>query len=294
MFPLEKIKQIKARPQDFRLLKQVPLIREKVIASLPLSITPMQANERVYSLVFLDIETTGLSSDAKIIELGMVHCTFSMDRYIILSVNRYLSGFEDPQEPIPAKIVELTGITNEMVHGQSFDNNEVQNFFTDRPLVVAHNAKFDRPHFEQRFPQLINFSWACSLQGINWDSLGFAIHKLEFIMKSIGFFYNAHRAIDDCFALCFLLIHNQKAMQMLINSALQVSYKIEARYSPFSIKDTLKKHDYRWDPNNKVWYIEVNSQAEVDAQVQFLRKLYDRDEKKLQVISYTAKTRFRE
>lgn len=293
MFPLEKIEQIKARPQDFRLLQQVPLTRQDVMAHLPVIINQVQPNERVCSLVFLDTETTGLSIDAKIIELGMVHCSLSLDRYIILSVNRYFTGFEDPQEPIPPEISELTGITNELVQGQSFDNNVIQSFFADGPLVVAHNAKFDRPHFEQRFPQLNNFSWACSLQGIDWSALGFVVQKLEFLVKSSGFFYNAHRAYVDCLALCFLLIYNQQAMQMLINSALQITYKVEAVHAPYPVKDILKDHGYRWDATNKVWYIEVTSSAEVDAQVQFLRNLYDRDGTLLQVTQYTAQDRFR-
>lgn len=293
MFPIEKIEQIKVRPNDFRLLQQVPLTNDDVLAHLPVNVNIKQTNERVSSLVFVSIITTGLSVDAKLIELGIVRCIFSLDRKIILSVHSYFTGFEDPQEPISPEITKLSGITNDRVRGQSFDNNEIQSFFADKPLVIAHNARFDRPHFERRFPNLTKLSWACSIEGIDWASFGLSVHNLNFLVANIGFFYHAHRAVDDCLALCFLLSQKTKAMQMLFDSSLRLDYKIEAVKAPYAMKHILKRRGYKWNYTDKIWYIMVDSIERLNEHMNFLHKLYDKNKKWLKVTSYSAQDRFR-
>ena len=64
------------------------------------------------SLIVFDTETTGLGREAKIIEFGGI-------RYVIrnhaLVPTHYLNRYINPEEPLSDKIVELTGITDEMV-----------------------------------------------------------------------------------------------------------------------------------------------------------------------------------
>lgn len=201
-------------------LQQVPLTKDSFIKNIPMAINQAQPNERVASIVFLDTETTGFKPSAKIIELGMVRCTFSLDRKIILSVDRIFDSFEDPREPIPRQATGVHGITNKMVQGYSISDSEVQSFLADTALVTAHNATFDRPKFERRFPQCRNLQWVCSYKGINWKGLGFSCCKLESLVNNSGFFYHAHRAYTDCLAVCFLMIHHPMAFKMLLNNAL--------------------------------------------------------------------------
>lgn len=299
MFPLEKIEDIKKRPQDYRLLYQVPLTREEVSANLPLNINITCPNECVSSIVFLDTETTGMFDDdidghpSKIIELVMVRCTFSLDRKIILSVDSIYSGYEDPQYPIPENITNLTGISNDMVRGKRFVDQEVQSFLVDAPLMVAHNAKFDRPFFDRRFPQLSYLPWACTIQGIDWHALGIDVVKLEYLVKNDGFFYDTHRAYDDGLALCHLMIHQPQAMAMLIDSAMRLVYKIEAVDAPYSVKDTLKQNGYKWNSTDKVWYIQVSSTDVAVYHVNFLKSLYDHTFTKIRISSYSAQEMFR-
>lgn len=299
MFPLDKIEDIKARPQDFRLLQQVPLTCEDVINHLPVNVAVTCPDERVSAIVFLDTETTGMLNDivagnkTQIIELGMVRCTFSLDRKIILSVDRIFKGYEDPHYHIPEKITELTGITDDMVRGQQFDDREVQIFLADAPLVVAHNASFDRPFFDQRFPNLTYLPWACTQQGIDWKFLGFDVLKLEFLVKSGGYFYNAHRAYADCLALCHLMIQLPQAMEMLIDSALQLAFKLEAIGAPFEVKDILKRNGYKWNALDKVWYIQVSSTEAAVAHANFLKNLYDKTLQSVRITSYSAQDLFR-
>ena len=90
-------------------------------------------------MVCFDIETTGLDRRHEYItEIGAV---VLKDGQIIDSY----SAFLNPGKPIPREIVELTGITDDMV-SDAPGQEEGLNLFLDwvgaRPLA-AHNAEFD-------------------------------------------------------------------------------------------------------------------------------------------------------
>lgn len=89
--------------------------------------------------VIFDTETTGfyVGSDV-MIEIGAVKIKNGevIDRF---------DEFIDPKRPLPAKITELTCITDDMLAGQDSEENVTRRFLEwtkDLPMV-AHNAKFD-------------------------------------------------------------------------------------------------------------------------------------------------------
>ncbi|WP_100404451.1 PolC-type DNA polymerase III [Bacillus solitudinis] len=89
--------------------------------------------------VVFDVETTGLSAVYnKIIELAAVKIK---DGEII---DRFES-FADPHEPLTNTIIELTGITDDMVKGQPEIVDVLKDFraFVGDAILVAHNASFD-------------------------------------------------------------------------------------------------------------------------------------------------------
>ena len=291
-FPLERIDEIQKHPQDFKLLERIPLTIEGMDTRLPIKLNDPVEGERIHHVVFLDTETTGMdANNEKIIELGMVRVTYSFDRKIMLSIDKIYDEFEDPGKEIPLEIQQLTHITNEMVAGHKFDNDKVAQMLAGRPLVVAHNARFDRPFFDRRFPSLGDLSWVCSLNSVNWDSLGDNGRKLEFLCQVRGWFYDAHRAYDDCLALLWLMHIEPEAFEMLINSALRQEYKINAIGSPFEIKDKLKSLGYRFDATRKCWYITVSSKEELDKQISILNQYYDASS--AEIVKLSAKNRYK-
>lgn len=294
MFPLDRINDIKNHPSDFKLLERVPITRDEVQELLPIKLADPIEGERLWAVVFLDTETTGTNHyNDKVIELGMVRCTFSFTRRRILSIDRIYDGYEDPKRPIPPEITKLTGISDDMVRGKKFDEETILNFVVDHPLVVAHNAKFDRPFVERRFNAWQPMPWACSQKEIDWASFDIGGQKLEFIVQSQGYFYDAHRACTDCLALCYLMHIMPKAFEMLIESSLKTTYRIEAWKCPFDRKDEVKGAGYRWDADKKVWYIQVTGPEAANSQIMFLEKIYSSAPNDAKVYQFTANERYR-
>ncbi|TCO79905.1 PolC-type DNA polymerase III [Marinisporobacter balticus] len=156
--------------------------------------------------VVFDIETTGLSSkNDKITEIGAVKIRDNeiIDRFNVL-VN--------PEMPIPPKIVELTGITDDMVKNQPSIEKILPKFlaFLEDVPVVAHNAGFDTAFIKEN----------CNKIGLGFnnpivDTLRLSKillpnlkrFRLNIVAKELGIaLNNHHRAVDDAEATANIFI----------------------------------------------------------------------------------------
>ena len=92
------------------------------------------------TFVVFDVETTGLRTGTdRLTEIGAV-------KYVGGVEKGSFRTFVDPERPIPEHIVELTGITDDMVAGAPKEAEAVRKFFefcTPDAVLVAHNATFD-------------------------------------------------------------------------------------------------------------------------------------------------------
>lgn len=185
----------------------------------------------------------------------------------IARVTDVFSSFNEPSSPIPAEIIELTNITDEMVLGHRIDPEAVSTFVSDAVLVIAHNASFDRKFAERYWPIFERKAWACSATEIDWRRHGFDGSRLGYLLNGSGLFHQAHRAIDDCRALIEILSKDvpkidRPAFAVLLERARQRTVRIWAEQSPFELKDALKKRGYRWsdgaDGRPRSWYIDVD------------------------------------
>ena len=224
--------------------------------------------------VVIDVETTGLELGLEcIIELGMIVFEYSADGRIFQIVEEF-GEFENPGKPIPSEITQLTGITDEHVKGKIISDKKVEEIVKDSVLVIAHNAAFDRPFVERRFPVFKDKYWACSQTQIPWKREGITGLKLEYLATFFGCFYEAHRASDDCWAVLHILSQilpksGEIALKVLLKTARESSYCIEATGAPFDAKDILKGRSYRWDGAAKVWTKEIY-EIDLEAEERFL------------------------
>ena len=236
--------------------------------------------------VIVDVETTGLDLiKDEIIELGMVLFEFSSDGRIfrILDV---VEAFQEPTIPILPEITQLTGITAEMVAGQSIDVAEIERLIAPVALVIAHNAGFDRRFLERQIPGFAKKAWACSIAEIDWAAEGIGGTKLFYLLAQYGLFHDGHRAGADCLALLEILarplpITGRLGLEQLLVNARCPTVRIWAEYAPFDYKDDLKRRGYKWndgsDGTPKAWWIDVQEDA-LAAELTYLRdEIYRRD-----------------
>lgn len=155
--------------------------------------------------LFVDVETTGLDAETdEIIEIAVVTFIYALDGRII-DVGEPFQSFRDPGRPIPPEVVALTGITDAMVADQTIDLMTLEGMVTPAALVIAHNAAFDRRFIERLCPAFAGKPWACSMTEVDWVAEGFEGLKLAYLAMGAGFFYDRHRAANDCLAAIELL-----------------------------------------------------------------------------------------
>ena len=236
--------------------------------------------------VFLDLETTGLdASRDEIIEIAMVPFTYSPDGRIF-EIGEPYSGLREPSIPIPSEISALTGIDDAMVEGKALDLDAVRAMAAGAAVIVAHNAAFDRPFAERLDDVFATRPWACSMSQVPWAEEGFEGTKLGYLAARQGFFFDGHRAVDDCLAAIELLacrqpISGEPALQQLLDAARRPSWRIWAEGTPFELKDRLKARRYRWngDGNGKprAWFVDVPDER-LDEELAFLQdEIYGRE-----------------
>jgi DNA polymerase-3 subunit epsilon len=262
----EAMAQALAQHPDFRVLR-------RLVPRSDYGAVNGQATRRV---IVLDTETTGLDSKSEsIIELAMLSVLVDAATGLPVGPVSIYESFEDPGKPIPPQITEITGIDDAMVRGLRIDDAAVTALVQQADLVVAHNAGFDRPFVEARFPVFAAKAWGCSFQGIDWKKEGSGSAKLEFLASERGWFYDAHRAQVDCHALLQVLASTlsdgQTGLSRLLTGAGQTRYKLRATGAPFEAKDKLKSRGYRWDGEGRVWWCSLGSDALLDAECTWLR-----------------------
>ncbi len=227
--------------------------------------------------VIVDTETTGLNSDGdKIIEIGLVVFEYDPETGQAYRVLESFGALEDPGIPITPDITEITGITNEMVAGHHIDDVKVAKLVSGASLVIAHNAKFDRPFLEQRFPVFEELPWGCSLAQVDWDGEGIGARKLDYIAFQFGFFFDAHRAEADCQALLTILQQvlpksKVKVLKSIINQLPQKDWTVYP-VSDYASKDLLKARSYYWDAARKVWHRTLTGTAAITSEVAWLKE----------------------
>jgi len=253
----------------------------------------------VQNVLVLDTETTGLSHQGdKIIELAMLLVQVDLASGRPVGPVACFEGFEDPGMPIPAVAREVTGISDDMVKGHRLDDQQVTDMVARADLIVAHNAGFDRPFVEARFPCFAQKAWACSFADIDWKAAGAGSSKLSALAMDQGWFYDAHRALVDCHALLQVLSRpvgksEVTGLQQLMGAAAKPSFKLRATGSPFEAKDQLKSRGYRWDADAKVWFCTLADQAQLDAELEWLKSdVYGRRHARVEVEALDSLARY--
>lgn len=288
--PEEMARRLAAHP-DYRVLR-------RLVPVLDYGGEPDAAAAGSPFVLVLDTETTGLShASDRIIELAMLLVRVDAISGLPIGPVETFEGFEDPGMPIPEVARQVTGITDDMVRGQRLDEARVQALLERADLVIAHNAGFDRPFVEARFPGFAHKPWACSFQDIDWKAMGAESARLGALAQDRGWFYDAHRALVDCHALLQVLASplpegGATGLTRLIEAAARPSFRLRATGSPFESKDLLKARGYRWDAEARVWFCALGNDEALEAELAWLKaEVYGSRRAQVEVEALDALTR---
>jgi DNA polymerase-3 subunit epsilon len=265
---------------------------------------PNQGDCTVYRGVYLDTETTGLShKDDEVIQICMLPFIYAHDpvtsNYTIIGVYPPYVGFKEPSEPLSQEIIDLTGITMDMLKGQRLDIEKMEAILEKVDFVIAHNASFDRPFTHDLSDMFSAKKWACSMSNVPWRELGFESLKLTHLASNLGFYFEPHQADKDCLAGLAVLAQVDKGgesyFQKMIHIAEKDSITIRAEYAPFEAKDALKNRGYNWkdgsDGGAKGWETVITIDKADDERAWLSKEVYN-DKPKFSEKSQNAINRF--
>lgn len=159
------------------------------------------------TFICFDIETTGLSAARdKITEIGAV----KVENGVITDT---FSTFANPEMPIPQKITQLTGVTDDMVKDAPSQSEAVGAFleFAGDNVLVAHNAPFDTSFIAKACEDM---GREYNYTSIDTVAISRAILtdikncKLDTVAKFLRLGdFNHHRATDDAEMLARIFIN---------------------------------------------------------------------------------------
>lgn len=170
--------------------------------------------EKYKQIIFFDTETTGFNpgNSDQIIELAAVRMNANGS---MQELDEFIKLFRMPE--LPAKIEELTGISDDMLSTQGKEELEVLGRFIGmlkggkNTLLVAHNAQFDLKFMAYAIHRNKNKEWMQIFNDCDYmDTLTVYKdrrrypHRLESAIIEYHLtnkVENGHRAIDDCKAL---------------------------------------------------------------------------------------------
>jgi DNA polymerase III epsilon subunit family exonuclease len=161
---------------------------------------PAVLKDKVF--VVFDLETTGLNNNPamgrmdKIIEIGAV-------KILGGEIVEKFSTFVACEDRLSKEIIDLTGITDDMLVGAPTIDKAIADFykFTDGAYLVGHNVNFD-----YRFIQYYGEKNGYMFDHMAFDTLTLAQellrgmlpnYKLNSVADYYGFTFNHHRAFDD-------------------------------------------------------------------------------------------------
>ena len=234
--------------------------------------------------LYVDCETTGLSVEHdKVIEVALLPFTYAPDDGRIAEVLHHEAQvyLQDPGRPLAPETAALTALTDDALRGRHIDVEAASALIARTDLIVAHNARFDRPFFERILPATREVAWACSMREVPWT----AHHCPSAALHCLGCHYHAfardrHRALADCELGVWLLAQrlpnsDQRVLAALRENALRHTVRLWAVFSPITTKDALKARGYRWMPEarhgiDRAWWIEVAPEL-VEAELEWLR-----------------------
>lgn len=192
-----------------------------------------------YILAF-DFETSGLSPyNDRIIEIGAI---LLKREDSLFKVEKELNCLIKQSTPLPSKIVEITGITDELLNDEGISESEAFHRFLEiykkDALLVAYNLSFDYAFLVELFRRHYNDNTLfihndiLDVMAVYKDRHPYP-HRLDNVVETYNIsVVNTHRALDDVKATILGLIKMSEERNTISKYINVIGYN--PRYGPTS------------------------------------------------------------
>lgn len=217
-------------------------------------------------ICLIDVETTGLNwRRHKVIEVCAARVQVD-GQGRIAGIRSIGTGLQDPGHPLSSGIVQLTGLTDEIVAGKAINRKALLDTIATCEGVVAFNSQFDRSFIEALLPDLPRMPWGCAMKDLPWRQLGFEPGPQNYLLQQCGHYPPAaHRAEADVLSLCQLLDHvchdDRSVMAKLLDAVAAPAWRFEATRAQYDKRHDLKDRGYRFRKQGlgALWHKHVRS-----------------------------------
>lgn len=220
-------------------------------------------------IAILDTETTGLRPPGGPTAVGIV--VTRVHDWMPSEILSEYAALNYPGCSIPQAIQDLTGITDQMVQGKSFDFNVMSAMLKPVDFIVAHNASFDRMWLDH-----VGFRpearWLCSKTFMDWSGIH-ECSKLQCLALKFRCESDVkHNALADAHVLLKVLQHSS-ALKTMVESYHIPRRILRATGAPFQSKDMLREAGFMWSAVAKVWWRPITPDQE-DSMRELFSRVY--------------------
>lgn len=154
-------------------------------------------------LTCVDCETTGLTEDDAIVEIGICAVTFDDGK---IEISMPGSTLVNPHRPISVEAMSIHHITNEDVEKDGIEVDEaIKTATAGTDVLVAHNAKYEQQYIKTSIP------WICTYRVAAYHASGAPSHSLQVLRYWLKLDVDRdlaappHRASPDAYVTAALL-----------------------------------------------------------------------------------------
>ena len=236
--------------------------------------------------LYVDCETTGKDwARDEVIEIAMLPFRYTLDGRIVEVLEDEAQSYRrDPGRALSAETTALTGLTDDDVRGRHIDVKAASALIERSDLLIAHNARFDRPFCEQVLPATRAKPWGCSRLDVPWLATGCPSDALHCLLCSYGVYARErHRAMADCEAGVWVLSQvlpgtDRPVLAALREQAMKETLRLWAVGIPIGAKDELRGRGYRWMPEVRAgiarsWWTDLGPEM-LEPELEWLEETY--------------------
>ena len=135
--------------------------------------------EETLNILVLDTETTGLTSEDEMVEIGIAAFRVTTSG-IFTDYFKTRNWLNEPGRAMHPEAELVTGLSNDDLKGHRFDDDAIEQVLKWSDLIIAHNARFDYQKMHMRYSAALHEKvWLCSLSQVDWLAHGHDSAKLS-------------------------------------------------------------------------------------------------------------------